>query len=157
MSQEFEKKVLEKLDNFQGRFDKIEKILDEHTEEFKKVNKVLNEHTNILNEHTEILNEHTEQFKKVRKDIYDVNNKIIKIREYLKETDLVVQYNTQTIEKYNEQNAKKIDIALKAYEQLNTKVKVNECMISNLKSKNFQNEVRINSLEDQIKNISMIA
>ena len=136
MSQEFEKKVLEKLDNFEGRFDKIEKTLDEHTE---------------------ILNDHTEQFKKVRKDIYDVNNKVIKNGEYLKEMDLVIEYNTQTIKKYNEENAKKIDIALKAYEQLNTKVKVNEGMISNLKSKNFQNEVRINALEDQIKNISMTA
>ena len=66
-------------------------------------------------------------------------------------------YNTQTIKQYNEENVKKIDIGLKAYEQLNTKVKVNEIIISNLKSKNFQNEVRINALEDQIKNIFMTA
>lgn len=55
----------------------------------------------------------------------------------------VVEYNTQTIKKYNEENSKKVDISLKAYEQLNTKVKMNECMISNLKSKNFENEVRL--------------
>ena len=171
MSQEFEKKVLEKLDNFEGRFDRIEntleknsEILNDHTEEFKKVNKVLDDHTEefkkvnkVLNDHTSILNEHTEQFKKVRKDIYDINNKIIKNSQYLKEIDLVLEYNTKSIKKYNEENARKIDLSLKAYEQLNTKVKVNECMISNLKSKNFQNEIRINALEDQIKNISMIA
>ena len=127
MSQEFEKKVLEKLDNFEGRFDKIEKTLDDHTEEFKKVNKVLgehteilnehtktlNEHTEILNEHTNILNEHTEQFKRVRKDIYDAKNKIIKNGEYLKEIDLVVEYNTKSIKKYSEEDAKKLIYHLK--------------------------------------------
>ena len=157
MPQEFEKKVLEKLDNFEGRFDRIEKTLDEHTEilnehtdEFKKVNK-------ILDEHTEILNEHTEQFEKVRKDIYELNNKVIKNGGYLKEMDLVIEYNTETIKKYNQENTKKIDLSLKAYEQLNSKVDMSKCLISVLKSKNFENEIRINDLEDKMKKISMTA
>ena len=150
MSKEFEKKVLEKLDNFEGRFDKIEKTLNEHTN-------ILNEHTNTLNEHTNILNEHTEQFKKVRKDIYDVNNKIIKNGEYLKEMDLVIEYNTKYIKKYHEENTRKINLSLKAYEQLNSKVDMSKCVISALKSKNFENEVRINELEDQIKNMLITA
>ena len=32
-------------------------------------------------EHTEVLNEHIEQFKNVRKDIYEINNKLIKCVE----------------------------------------------------------------------------
>ena len=136
MSQEFEKIVLEKLNA-------MDKKLDEHTE--------------ILNAHTEMLNEHTEQFKKVRKDIYEINNKIIKSANEISDLTEVVEYNTKAIEKANKDYERKLDVSLKAYEQLNTKVKVNECMISNLKSKNFQNEIRINALEDQIKNISMIA
>ena len=85
MSQEFEKTVLEKLKT-------MDEKLDKHTE-------ILNEHTKVLNEHTELLNEHTEQFEKVRKDIYEANNKIIKNGEYLKEMDLVIQYNTESIKK----------------------------------------------------------
>ena len=52
---------------------------------------------------------------------------------------------------------KKLDISLKAYEQLNGKVKTNEFMISNLKSKDFQNDIRISTLEDKIKQLSMTA
>ena len=164
MSKEFEKKVLEKLDNFEGRVDKIEKtlnehtnILNEHTNTLNEHTNILNEHTNTLNEHTNILNEHTEQFKKVRKDIYDVNNKIIKNGEYLKEMDLVIEYNTKYIKKYHEENTRKINLSLKAYEQLNSKVDMSKCVISALKSKNFENEVRINELEDQIKNMLITA
>ena len=134
MSQEFEKIVLEKLENFEGRFDKIEKTLDEHTE---------------------ILNEHTEQFKKVRKDIYDINNKIIKNIDEISDLTEVVRYNTKTIKKFNKDYIKKIDISLSAYEQLNSRVKNNEFMISNLKSKDFQNDIRISALEDSIKKNSM--
>ena len=134
MSQEFEKIVLEKLENFEGRFDKIEKTLDEHTE---------------------ILNEHTEQFKKVRKDIYDINNKIIKNIDEISDLTEVVRYNTETIKKFNKDYIKKIDISLSAYEQLNSRVKNNEFMISNLKSKDFQNDIRISALEDSIKKNSM--
>lgn len=134
MSQEFEKIVLEKLENFEGRFDKIEKTLDEHTE---------------------ILNEHTEQFKKVRKDIYDINNKIIKNIDEISDLTEVVRYNTETIKKFNKDYIKKIDISLSAYEQLNSRVKTNEFMISNLKSKDFQNDIRISALEDSIKKNSM--
>lgn len=143
MSQEFEKIVLEKLDNFEGRFDKIENTLDEHTK--------------ILNEHKEILNEHTEQFKMVRKDIYEINNKIIKSAEKMQEIEEVVEYNTKTIKKYNEENAKKIDVSLKAYEQLNSRVDMSKCLISVLKSKNFENDVRITALEDAIKQNSLTA
>ena len=141
MSQEFEKIVLEKLNT-------MDKKLDEHTE-------ILNEHSEILNEHTEILNEHTEQFKKVRKDIYDMNNKIIKNTDEISALAEVVRYNTETIKKFNKDYGKKIDISLSAYEQLNDKVKTNEFMISNLKSKEFQNDIRISALEDTIKKNSM--
>lgn len=141
MSQEFEKIVLEKLNT-------MDKKLDEHTE-------ILNEHSEILNEHTEILNEHTEQFKKVRKDIYDMNNKIIKNTDEISALAEVVRYNTETIKKFNKDYGKKIDISLSAYEQLNDKVKTNEFMISNLKSKEFQNDIRISALEDAIKKNSM--
>ena len=141
MSQEFEKIVLEKLNT-------MDKKLDEHTE-------ILNEHSEILNEHTEILNEHTEQFKKVRKDIYDMNNKIIKNTDEISALAEVVRYNTETIKKFNKDYGKKIDISLSAYEQLNDKVKTNEFMISNLKSKDFQNDIRISALEDSIKKNSM--
>lgn len=142
MSQEFEKIVLEKLNT-------MDKKLDEHTE-------MLNEHTKTLNEHTEILNEHTEQFKKVRKDIYDINNKIIKNTDEISALTEVVRYNTETIKKFNKDYGKKIDISLSAYEQLNDKVKTNEFMISNLKSKDFQNDIRISALEDIIKKNSMV-
>lgn len=142
MSQEFEKIVLEKLNT-------MDKKLDEHTE-------ILNEHTRTLNEHTEILNEHTEQFKKVRKDIYDINNKIIKNTDEISALTEVVRYNTETIKKINKDYGKKIDISLSAYEQLNDKVKTNEFMISNLKSKDFQNDIRISALEDIIKKNSMV-
>lgn len=141
MSQEFEKIVLEKLNT-------MDKKLDEHTE-------ILNEHKGILNEHTEILNEHTEQFKKVRKDIYDMNNKIIKNTDEISALTEVVRYNTETIKKFNKDYGKKIDISLSAYEQLNDKVKTNEFMISNLKSKDFQNDIRISALEDIIKKNSI--
>lgn len=151
MSQEFEKIVLEKLNTMDKKLDEHTEILNEHTgilnehtEEFKKVNKVLDEHTVILNEHTE-------QFKKVRKDIYEINNKIIKSAEKMEEIEEVVKYNTKSIKKYNEENVKKIDVSLKAYEQLNGRVKTNEFMISNLKSKDFQNNIRITALEDAIK------
>lgn len=108
MSQEFEKKVLEKLDNFEGRFDRIEKTLEEHTgilnghtEEFKKVNK-------ILDGHTKILNNHTEQLKIVRKDIYKINNNLIKTAQKMEEIEYVVEYNTQTIKKFKEDSSKKL-------------------------------------------------
>ena len=146
MSQEFEKIVLEKLHSMDEKLDKHTEILNEHTE-------VLNEHTKVLNEHTELLNEHTEQFKKVRRDIYQINNQLIKSAQKMEDIEEVVEYNTQIIEKYNEENSKKIDISLKAYEQLGAKVKINECMISNLKSKDFQKDI----IEDQIKNISITA
>ena len=136
MSQEFEKIVLEKLD---------------------KIDATLNEHTGILSEHTKTLNEHTEQFKIVRKDIYEINNKIIKSLEKMEEIEEVVEFNTQYIKKYNEENVKKIDVTFKAYEQLNTRVRMNECMISNLKSKNFENDVRITALEDTIKQNGLTA
>ena len=141
MSQEFEKIVLEKLNT-------MDKKLDEHKE-------ILNEHTEILNEHKGILNEHTEQFKKVRKDIYDINNKIIKNIDEISDLTEVVRYNTETIKKFNKDYIKKIDISLSAYEQLNSRVKTNEFMISNLKSKDFQNDIRISALEDSIKKNSM--
>lgn len=141
MSQEFEKIVLEKLNT-------MDKKLDEH-----KV--ILNEHTEILNEHKGILNEHTEQFKKIRKDIYDINNKIIKNTDEISALTEVVRYNMETIKKFNKDYGKKIDISLSAYEQLNDKVKTNEFMISNLKSKEFQNDIRISALEDTIKKNSM--
>ena len=143
MSQEFEKKVLEKLDNFEGRFDKIEKTLDEHT--------------GLLNEHTKILNDHTEQFKMVCKDIYEIKNRLIKGEEYMKEIEEVVEFNKQYIKKYHEENSKKIDVSLKAYEQLNSKVGMNKCLIDTLKSKNFENDVRITALEDAIKQKGLIA
>lgn len=130
MSQEFEKVVLEKLN-----------IMD----------KKLDAHTKVLGEHTKILDEHTQQFKKVRKDIYNINNNIIKSAGKIEEIEEVVEYNTQTIKKFNEENAKKIDVSLKAYEQLNSKVEMTKCLISVLKSKNFENEVRITALEDAIK------
>ena len=141
MSQEFEKIVLEKLNT-------MDKKLDEHTE-------ILNEHTEILNEHKGILNDHTEQFKKVHKDIYDINNKIIKNIDEISDLTEVVRYNTETIKKFNKDYIKKIDISLSAYEQLNSRVKNNEFMISNLKSKDFQNDIRISALEDSIKKNSM--
>lgn len=52
---------------------------------------------------------------------------------------------------------KKIDISLKAYEQLNNKVEIQNGAIDSLMSKDFQNDIRINALEDQIKNISLTA
>jgi len=143
MSQEFEKKVLEKLDNFEGRFDKIEKTL--------------NDHTKILNGHTETLNDHTEQFKMIRKDIYEMNNKIIKGVEKMEEIEEVVEFNNQYIKKYHEENAKKIDISLKAYEQLNNKVEIQNGAIDSLMSKDFQNDIRISALEDTIKQKGLIA
>ena len=143
MSQEFEKIVLEKLHS-------MDEKLDKHTE-------ILNEHTEVLNEHTKVLKEHTEQIKKVRRDIYQINKQLIKSAQKMEDIEEVVEYNTQIIEKYNEENSKKIDISLKAYEQLCAKVKINECMISNLKSKDFQKDIRITALEDQIKNISITA
>ena len=150
MSQEFEKVVLEKLNN-------IDKKLDEHTDILNEHTGILNEHTEVLNEHTGILNEHTEQFKNVLKDIYEINNKLIKCVERMEDIEEVVKYNTQTIKEYNKQNTKKIDVLLKVYEQLNVKVKANDCLISNLKSKDFQNDIRISALEDQIKDISITA
>lgn len=150
MSQEFERIVLEKLNNIEGTLNEHTGILNEHTE-------VLNEHTDILNEHTKTLNEHTEQFKKVRKDIYDANNKIIKIGTYLKEMDLVIEYNTESIKKYNKENAKRIDLSLKAYEQLDSKLNMSKHLINAIKSNNYENELRISALEDQIKSISNIA
>ena len=164
MSQEFEKIVLEKLNTMDKKLDEHTDILKAHTETLNEHTRILNEHTEtlnehtvILNEHTEtlnentvILNEHTEQFEKVRKDIYQINNKIITSAQKMEDIEEVVEYNTQLIKKYNEENSKKIDISLKAYEQLNAKVKMNECMISNLKSKDFQNDIRITSLEDQV-------
>lgn len=136
MSQEFERIVLEKLNNIEG---------------------TLNEHTDILNEHTKTLNEHTEQFKEVRKDIYHANNKIIKIGSILEEMDLVIEYNTETIKNYKKENTKKIDLLLKAYEQQDSKLNINKHLISAIKSNNFQNEFRISALEDKIKSITNIA
>ena len=150
MSQEFEKIVLEKLSA-------IDQKLDEHTEEFKKVNKVLDEHTEEFKKVNKVLDDHTKQFKMVRKDIYEMNNKIIKSLEKMEEIEDVVEFNTQYIKRYHEESAKKIDISLKAYEQLNTRVRMNECTISNLKSKNFENDVRITALEDAIKQNGLIA
>lgn len=150
MSQEFEKIVLEKLNT-------MDKKLDDHTGLLKEHSGLLKEHTEVLKEHTELLNEHTEQFKKVRKDIYQINNQLIKNAQKMEDIEEVVEYNTQAIKKFNEENSKKIDISLKAYEQLSAKVKINECMISNLKSKDFQKDIRITALEDKIKNISMTA
>lgn len=143
MSQEFERIVLEKLNNIEG-------TLNEHTD-------ILNEHTKTLSEHKDILNEHTEQFKKVREDIYHANNKIIKIESILEEMDLVIEYNTETIKNYKKENTKKVDLLLKAYEQQDSKLNMNKHLISAIKSNNFQNELRISTLEDQIKNITNIA
>lgn len=137
MSQEFEKTVLEKLNNFEGRFDRIEKTLYEHTE--------------ILNDHTKTLNEHTEQFQKVRKDIYETNNKVIKNGIKMDEMELVIEYNTETIKKFNQENRKRIDIALKACEKLKGDFEFNKCSVMAFKSKNFENEIRISALEDAIK------
>lgn len=136
MSQEFEKIVLEKLNT---------------------MDKKLDEHTGILNEHTDILNEHSDQFKGIHKDIYDINNKIIKNTDEISDLAEVVRYNTETIKKFNKDYGKKIGISLSAYEQLSGKVKTNEFMISNLKSKDFQNDIRISALEDKVEQISMTA
>ena len=136
MSQEFEKIVLKKLNT---------------------MDKKLDEHTGILNEHTDILNEHSDQFKGIHKDIYDINNKIIKNTDEISDLAEVVRYNTETIKKFNKDYGKKIGISLSAYEQLSGKVKTNEFMISNLKSKDFQNDIRISALEDKVEQISMTA
>lgn len=157
MSQEFEKIVLEKLNTMDKKLDDHTGILKEHSGILKDHTEILKDHTEVLKDHTELLNEHTEQFKKVRKDIYQINNQLIKNVQKMEDLEEVVEYNTQAIKKFNEENSKKIDISLKAYEQLSAKVKINECMISNLKSKDFQKDIRISELEDQIKNISMTA
>ena len=86
-----------------------------------------------------------------------INNKIIKNTDEISDLTEVVRYNTETIKKINKDYDKKIDISLNAYEQLNGRVKTNEFMISNLKSKNFENDVRITALEDKIEKISMTA
>lgn len=129
MSQEFEKIVLEKLD-------RIETTLDEHKD---------------------ILKQHTEQFKQVRKDIYQINNKIIKNAEKMKDMEEVIIYNTQTIKEYNEKNAKEIDISLKAYKQLNDKVEIDRGAISNLMYEDFKKNFRITSLEEAIKGKGLTA
>lgn len=71
--------------------------------------------------------------------------------------DLVIEYNTKYIKKCNEENNKRIDLSFKSYEQLNSKIDMSKCVISALRSKNFENEVRINELEDQIKNMLITA
>lgn len=151
MSQEFEKEVLKKLNSIDRKLDEHTEILNEHTETLKGHTEILNEHTETLKGHTEILNEHTVQFKKIGKDIYEINNKIIKGIENMKELEKVVEFNTKTIKKINEENGKKIDISLKAYQHLNGKVEMNKCLITVLESKNFENDVRITALEDTIK------
>jgi len=158
MSKEFEKILLEKLDRIDstlnehtGILNEHTKTLNEHTGILNEHTKTLNEHTGILNEHTKTLNEHTEQFKMVRKDIYEINNKIIKSLEKMEEIEDVVEFNTQTIKKYHEESAIKFDVTFKACEQLNSKVDMTKCLVNVLKSKNYENEVRITALEDTIK------
>lgn len=123
MSKEFEEVVLQKLN-------KIEGTLNEHTEELKKVNKVLDTHTVVLNEHTKefkrvnmVLADHSEQFRGINKELYQIKNKIIRNTDAIEELSLVVRFNTETIEKSNKIYGRKIDMALNAYEQLNSKVK----------------------------------
>lgn len=150
MSQEFEKIVLEKLDNFEGRFDKIEKTLDEHTEKFKEIDKKLDEHSEKIDRNTkeiegltEVVMSHTDAIQKLDKkvdnliDTVEVNKNILIKLEY----DVNLKFNTlMDFFAKNEEEHKRIDDTLLHYN-----------------SKLLSHDIKISALENEIKKDSMLA
>jgi chromosome segregation ATPase len=157
MSQEFEKIVLEKLNT-------MDKKLDEHTEEFKRVNKVLDEHTKLIKENTIAIENNTKLIKSNSREIEGltevVDSHTKSIAQVNKKIDSVLdmlEVHKNLFIKFEYDFDLKFKTLMDFFTANQGKHQSYDDTLLHYNSKILNHDIRILSLEDQIKNISITA
>ena len=158
MSQDFEKKVLEKLDHFEGRFDKIEKTLDEHTVEFKKVNQTLNEHLQLIKDNKNAIENNAKLIKNNSREIEGlkdvVNSHTASISHVNQKFDSVldvVEVHKNLFVQFEYDFDLKFKTLMDFFSANQEKHKVYDDTLVHYNSKLLNHDIRILSLEEQLK------
>lgn len=151
MSQEFEKIVLEKLNT-------MDKKLDEHTEEFKRVNKVLDEHTKLIKENTIAIENNTKLIKSNSREIEGltevVDSHTKSIAQVNKKIDSVldmVEVHKNLFIKFEYDFDLKFKTLMDFFTANQEKHKVYDDTLLHYNSKLLNHDIRILSLEEQVK------
>lgn len=171
MSQEFERKVLEKLDKIDltldehtAEFKKVNKVLDEHTAEFKKVNKVLDEHTKLIKENTIAIENNTKLIKNNSKEIEGLTEVVMSHTEGISQVNKKLDSVIDTVEVHKNLFIQfeydfnlKFNTLMDFFSANQKKHQSYDDTLLHYNSKILNHDIRILSLEDKFKQNSITA
>ena len=142
----------------------MDKKLDEHTEEFKRVNKVLDEHTRLIKENTIAIENNTKLIKSNSREIEGltevVDSHTKSIAQVNKKIDSVLdmlEVHKNLFIKFEYDFDLKFKTLMDFFTANQEKHQSYDDTLLHYNSKILNHDIRILSLKDQIKNISITA